>query len=81
MMSSTTCSLSHSLNKSNHSIMSDIYNEMHLTDAGKVFFLLCRFKSVLKKQAAHGILPRRNAQNKENGLVSKHQASKENTEM
>ena len=45
--------------------MSDIYNEMHLTDAGKVFFLLCRFKSVLKKQAAHGILPRRNAQNKE----------------
>ena len=43
MMSSTTCSLSHSL-KSNHGIMSDIYNEMHLTDAGKVFFLLCRFK-------------------------------------
>ena len=32
MINSRTCPFSHSLNKSNHNIMSDIYNEVHLVD-------------------------------------------------
>ena len=48
MISSRTCSLSHSLNKSNYNIMSDIYNKVNLVDASKVFFLLytCNFHSM-----------------------------------
>ena len=38
-------SFSHSLNKSNHNKMCDIYIEVHLVDTSN-FFLQCRLKSV-----------------------------------